>query len=219
MTSAECNYGIGDKELLAIVESLKEYQPLVTNLYSTLQVYTDHSNLATLSTKKILNRRQARWAVDLAELDFSITYRPGKKNNRADALTRRSGDLSNPEGDLPSSQSIIDPRKIRISNLEIQQLEISALEPAFLAELKTLLEQDQFALEVFNALDSNKRRHRLIDLGACNRDPENLLLVNGLVYIPENLEFRQRLIKSRHDHPVAGHPGRAATFELISRDF
>ena len=41
------------------------------------------------TTTKILNRRQARWAQELAGYDFKIYFRPGKKNAKADYLSRR----------------------------------------------------------------------------------------------------------------------------------
>jgi len=37
-----------------------------------------------------LNRRQARWAHELAGYDFKIFYRPGSANGKPDALSRRS---------------------------------------------------------------------------------------------------------------------------------
>ena len=52
-------------------------------------VYTDHKNLEYFNSTKILNRRQARWAEILSEFDFTIVYRPAKKNGKADALSRR----------------------------------------------------------------------------------------------------------------------------------
>ena len=44
-----------------------------------------------MTTKK-LTRRQARWAEFLASYNFQVTYRPGKQNDKADALTRRPRD-------------------------------------------------------------------------------------------------------------------------------
>src|SRR3989337_612578 len=52
-------------------------------------VYTDHKNLEYFATTKVLNRRQARWAQELAAYDFKIIYRPGSKNGKPDALSRR----------------------------------------------------------------------------------------------------------------------------------
>ena len=44
-----------------------------------------------MTTKK-LTRRQARWAEFLAGYNFQVTYRLGKQNDKADALTQRLGD-------------------------------------------------------------------------------------------------------------------------------
>ena len=52
-------------------------------------VYTDHKNLAYFNTTKLLNRRQERWAEILGEFNFKIIYRPGERNGKADALSRR----------------------------------------------------------------------------------------------------------------------------------
>jgi hypothetical protein len=53
-------------------------------------------------TSKKLTRRQARWALTLANYNFQITYRPGKANGKADALTRKRGDR--PTGDTDERQ-------------------------------------------------------------------------------------------------------------------
>ena len=41
-------------------------------------------------TARVLSRRQARWAQFLTRFDFIITYRPGRQQGKADALSRRS---------------------------------------------------------------------------------------------------------------------------------
>ena len=66
-------------------------------------------------TTKRLTRRQARWAEFLADYNFQITYRPGKDNQKADALTRRPGDRpEGPEDDRQKqmSRTILTPDKI-----------------------------------------------------------------------------------------------------------
>ena len=62
MSPAECNYGIGDKELLAIVVALEKWHIYLHQLPHTFTIMTDHHNLQTFSTKALLSRRQARWA-------------------------------------------------------------------------------------------------------------------------------------------------------------
>ena len=51
-------------------------------------VLTDHANLVWFMTTPNLTRRQLKWAEKLAEYNFNVTYREGKKNP-ADGLSRR----------------------------------------------------------------------------------------------------------------------------------
>ena len=66
-------------------------------------VYTDHRNLEYFQTTKILNRRQARWAEILSEFNFVITYHPGVKDGKADALSRRTDPALEGRSDSPIS--------------------------------------------------------------------------------------------------------------------
>jgi hypothetical protein len=54
-----------------------------------VQVFTDHKNLEYFMTTKVLNRRQACWAQELAGVDFKIYYRKGTSDGKPDALSRR----------------------------------------------------------------------------------------------------------------------------------
>ena len=87
MSPAECNYGIGDKELLAIVVALEKWHIYLHQLLQTFTIMTDHHNLQTFLIKALLSRRQARWAQELAHYDFKIMFRPGTQNGKAYALT------------------------------------------------------------------------------------------------------------------------------------
>ena len=88
MSPAEQNYGIGDKELLAIVASLKEWRIYCDGAVD-LDILTDHKNLLNFVTTKELNRRQVRWSEELGQFKFKIRRIKGSDNGRADALSRR----------------------------------------------------------------------------------------------------------------------------------
>jgi hypothetical protein len=90
---AECNYDINDKELMAIIKALEEWGTECEGAEHMVQLLTDHKHLEYFMSKILLNRRQARWAQLLSRFDYEILYRPGKLNGKADALTRRPGDL------------------------------------------------------------------------------------------------------------------------------
>jgi len=89
-TSAKINYEIHDKELLAVVSSFKHWRRYLEGATHQIQVYSDHQNLKYFTTTKVPNRRQARWAQELAGIDFKIYYQPGTKNGKPDALSRHS---------------------------------------------------------------------------------------------------------------------------------
>ncbi|KAK3548052.1 hypothetical protein QTP70_004285 [Hemibagrus guttatus] len=88
LTAAECNYDMGNRELLAIKAALEEWRHWLEGARHPFQVLTDHRNLEYLRGAKRLNPRQARWALFFTRFRFTVTYRPGSKNGKADALSR-----------------------------------------------------------------------------------------------------------------------------------
>ena len=57
------------------------------------KVLTDHKSLEYFTTTRKLTERQVHWSEELSRYNFTIEYRPGKKNIQPDALTRRDQDL------------------------------------------------------------------------------------------------------------------------------
>ena len=92
----ECNYDIHDREMLAIIESMKHWRHYFEDAKYPIQIYSDHKNLETFMTTKILNRRQARWAEFLANYDFVLIHISDKKNP-ADGPSRRPDYMENIE--------------------------------------------------------------------------------------------------------------------------
>jgi hypothetical protein len=86
-TTAEINYEIHDKELLAIVNSFQEWRHYLEGAQHPITVYTDHKNLEYFMSAKVLNRRQVRWSISLLRFNFIITYRPDSKQIRSNALS------------------------------------------------------------------------------------------------------------------------------------
>ena len=83
MITAECNYMIYDKELLAIIKSFETWRPELTQVEQEIKVWTDHRNLEYFMTIKDLNRRQIRWAEIYPSSDSkSCIDRENKEENR-----------------------------------------------------------------------------------------------------------------------------------------
>ncbi|UTT90792.1 hypothetical protein NDA17_001054 [Ustilago hordei] len=74
MSSAEKNYEIHDKELLAVVACLTQWQHMLAGLPSQLVILTDHEALKYFKSQHHITGRQARWAVLLADFDFVLQY-------------------------------------------------------------------------------------------------------------------------------------------------
>ncbi|KAK3538874.1 hypothetical protein QTP86_018765 [Hemibagrus guttatus] len=104
LNPAEANYDIGNHELLAVKLALEEWRHWLEGAKHPFTVLTDHKNLEYLRAAKRLNPRQARWALFFTRFNFTLSYRPGSKNIKADTLSRlHSPDIAteNPEPILP----------------------------------------------------------------------------------------------------------------------
>jgi hypothetical protein len=86
LSSAEKNYPVHERELLAIVYALKEWRPYLHG--SPFVIKTDHHPSRYLDTQSNLSKRHMRWMETLQEYDYEIVYVQGKFNVVADALSR-----------------------------------------------------------------------------------------------------------------------------------
>ncbi|KAL3288252.1 hypothetical protein HHI36_002701 [Cryptolaemus montrouzieri] len=86
LNRAESNYSTVEKELLAIIWSVKHFRHF---LYGRkFKIFTDHRPLTWLFNAKDPSSRLVRWRLLLEEYDYNIEYRPGVRNQVADALSR-----------------------------------------------------------------------------------------------------------------------------------
>ena len=86
LTKCEMNYGISEKECLAIIFALNKFRPFLDHRHFV--VVTDHHALCFMKNKRILPARLMRWALFLEEFDFDIKYKSGSCNKDADCLSR-----------------------------------------------------------------------------------------------------------------------------------
>lgn len=112
LSSAESNYDVGNRELLAIKMALEDWHHWLEGAELPFIIWTDHKNLTYLQQARRLNSRQARWSLFFARFNFSITYRPGSRNIKPDALSQQFS-----TSDLPKSDETILPSTCTIGSL------------------------------------------------------------------------------------------------------
>ena len=97
LTPAEQKYYLhsGKLEFLAmkwaITEQFRDYL-FYANYF---MVYTDNNPLTYVLTSAKLNATGCRWVAALADLNFSVKYRPGHANIDADFLSRMPTNIAN----------------------------------------------------------------------------------------------------------------------------
>jgi len=85
LSKAEVNYSIIEKELLTIKTAFTEWRHFLQCTKHKIIVYSGHRNLLFVTKPLLIT---PRWKELFATYWFEIVYRPGKKNGRADALSR-----------------------------------------------------------------------------------------------------------------------------------
>lgn len=88
--------------------AFEEWSHLLEGAEHPFIILTDHRNLEYLKTAKRLNPRQARWSLFFSRFVFTVTYRPGSKNVKADALSRQFEEDPDPK----VQETIISPSLI-----------------------------------------------------------------------------------------------------------
>uniref|UniRef100_A0A8C6MC31 Gypsy retrotransposon integrase-like protein 1 n=1 Tax=Nothobranchius furzeri TaxID=105023 RepID=A0A8C6MC31_NOTFU len=88
LSPAESKYDVGDRELLAVKLAIKEWRHWLEGAEKYFIIWTDHKNLVYLKEAKQLNPRHYRWTLFFSRFNFQISYRPGPKNVKPNALSR-----------------------------------------------------------------------------------------------------------------------------------
>ena len=226
---AEINYDIHDKELLAIVNAFKQWRRYCEGATHQVQVLSNHQNLEYSTTTKVLNRRQARWAQELAGIDFRIYYRPGSQNGKPDALSRRleyhlekGGAENQPITTVIQTKQFTEPSQQERSFIGSSARLASLPEQRWLQEFEMAVrkgvEEDPSYQQVRKeeaALPKEQERNQGTRKVVKVRD--GLLYKKGMLWVPEKLI--QGILESEHDTKVTRYMGQKKTIELVRRNF
>ena len=194
LNPAECNYAVHERELLAVVECVKNWAHYLHTIPVVVQV--DHEALKWFWAQPKLSPRQARWVTVLQSFDLHIEYQRGKLNVVADALSRR------PDYDTG------EPPLVLLS------LSTSVAFSPLAAELHQAALDDSCYQTMLRAVqDGLLPHHECQDGLVYERKGDRVRLV-----VPSSVSLRNTLMYEAHDAPPAGHRGFAKTlFRLCTQ--
>lgn len=89
MNATEQNYTITEKEILVMMQAIKEWRRYLEETRKTGRIRINHKNLTYFQDARITNRRQARWALEIQNISFQLEYIKEKENTVTDAIIRR----------------------------------------------------------------------------------------------------------------------------------
>ncbi|GFX00569.1 transposon Tf2-6 polyprotein [Trichonephila clavipes] len=85
-SETERKYTSYELEVLAIIEALKKFKVYILGM--PFKIITDCNAITKTMSKKDLNTRIARWALNLQDYDYTILHRSGSQMAHVDALSR-----------------------------------------------------------------------------------------------------------------------------------
>ncbi|KAF8676802.1 Encoded by [Rhizoctonia solani] len=201
---AKANYDMHNKELLAIIKALEEWQIFLEAMDKPVQVFTDHRNLEYWMQARTFNCRHARWQIFLSNFNFEIHYCQGKQSGKPNALSRQSDYMEEPQ-----EPEIMLPAKV-FANTSEEELEIVTEICSKLREDPSLETIIQFLTEdAENAPPSIRKAYRDYDW------EEDLLWYQGKLVVPDSEALKEHLLREFHNSPLTSHPGQQRTLELL----
>ena len=201
LQEAQRNYEIYDKELLAIIEALREWRHYLIGTEIPFEIWTDHQNLTFFREPHKINRRQARWYNELQQFNFTLVHKKGSQMGKADLLSRRA--------DLDGGEKDNENVTVLKSEWFARAITVEALDDDFIRRIR----QTQSNLDnvVRRALEDPKQTDWKVEDG--------IVMFQERLYVPRNKRLREDIIRKHHDVPTAGHPGQKSTRELITRNY
>jgi hypothetical protein len=178
---AERNYQVYDRELLVIVRALQEWRHYIQGSPHKTLVLSDHRNLTYFRKPQKLNRRQARWTIELAEYDIDLKHVAGNKNIPANALSRQP-DLC-PDEDNDNEDIVLLSEDLFVQLIDAELLDTVVNEQR---DDSTVLDA-LWHISNGNPLDpSTKTKDWTIEKDSTN---QKVLFYKGKMFIPDEIDL------------------------------
>jgi len=166
-------------------------------------------------TAKKLNRRQARWSLLLARLDFIMHHRPGKSMGKTDALSCRSNHGTGSE----DNDNMVLLTLNFFTARALEGLEAAGEEQGILKDIRKGIQNGEKEEPVAKAARELQGSSARSVKSAEWSLSDGLLYFQGKIYVPDTSDLRRRIVVLSHDSRLAGHSGRWKTLELASQNY
>ena len=165
LSASQKRYSTVEKEAFAIVFAINKLRPYLYG--ARFVIYTDHQPLRGFFTKPMNNSRIQRWAILLAEFHAEIRYLPGKRNCRADMVSRipplKSVAIIDAHNDFVDPDAFPEQKWAETLPLEHDGLDMNVIRQQqqleFCKELKLATQADSDYMLMDGVLYSTKRPH------------------------------------------------------------
>ena len=201
-----------------------------------MQVFSDHQNLEYFTMTKVLNQRQARWAQELADIDFRIYYRPRTQNGKPDALSRcseycpgKDGIENQPVTTVLQEKHLAErqTRSFIMSSARLTSLPSWKWNKEFVEQICRKAKEDPVYQRSWEAAkteteDTHQSKEQWTNRKNGNKILEiqdELLYRKNMLWVPNDKELIQATLESEHDTKVAEYMDQDKTIELIRRNF
>lgn len=239
LKETETRYPIIDLEALAVVEAIRIFDPYIYGRCFT--VWTDHSPLTYVFSRKTKSTRLSRFAHELSDYNFTLHYKQGASNYVPDLLSRPPGEpIRSPDYACPVGNSVADPEPNPDTPLlevppSVQDQQMQEPQPHQMPNLTTLASQQMREQQLQDPVCTDliawlERRQSLpkIRLPAAISDFE---LYDGVLYHLRH--FPDRVVKQiyvphqlcnqalhlAHQPPTAAHPGALRTYQNLCNNW
>jgi transposase InsO family protein len=198
LNPAQTRYTTTERELLSIVETLKEYRNIL--LGHEIIVYTDHKNLVY---KHFNTERVMRWRLIIEEFGPELRYIKGSRNVVADALSRL--DMMSYD-QFQQEYSAVNLAESFANDAE----DFPADYPLSYAQLEYEQNKDNSLLDQYANNDKLERK-----VFTHSSKEYNLIVRNGKIVIPATLQDKT----VEYYHQLLMHPGETRTELTISQHY
>lgn len=239
LSSAEVNYPIHDKEMLAIVSCLQEWKAELQSVSKPFTIFTDHKNLSYFTTKRLLNERQVRYNDLIQRFNFNLKWRPGNTCDRPDALSRREQDMIKGLDDERAAGRVLQllqPVPINLAEVQNNKKNLNTqFDPATRARLFEEDDLQNLWKEGVMADKDWQRARNTVSAGERSFPPDLALKLTAniaecsvaadgvlrcrenRILVPDYEPLRTAIMQKTHDSHLTGHPGKDTMVGIILR--